>query len=449
MEFEIDMEVIEKQNEGLSRAFTVKVSAADLDARLMTRLEEIKPQVNLKGFRPGKAPMSFLKQRFGKGVMGEIVQDLINEQNDKMLEERNLRPAQQPHVQFESDMEKVASGASDLEYEVQVEILPEFEPADVSGMALERKVADIPEEDVEAALNELAAQQRTYAARDDGAASEDGDALDIDFVGRVDGEEFDGGKGEDVRIVLGSKTFIPGFEDQLVGAKAGDSKTISVTFPEDYGADHLSGKDAEFDVTVKTVSAPEEATIDDEFAKKLGVDDLAALKETLQKRLESDYAQLSRSHIKRALLDKLDDAHDFELPKGMVDAEFDQIWKQVEASEKDEEDKDKSEDELKEEYRKIAERRVRLGLVLAEIGRKADIDVPQEDLTRAMVEQARQYPGQEKQIFEFYQQNPNAMAQLRAPIYEEKVVDYILELADVTETKVTKEELMKDPDETA
>lgn len=440
------MEVTEKSAEGLDRKFQVKVSAAELDEKLVARLEEIKGQVHLKGFRKGKAPVSFLRKMYGKGVMGEIVQEIVAETSQKAFSERDLQPASQPHPHFHSDMEDVIAGKSDLEYDVHAEILPTFEPMDVSGLKLTRLVADVPEEDIEDALKKVAEQQTSYAARDEGAKAEDGDMTVIDFVGRLDGEEFEGGQGEGVSLVLGSNSFIPGFEDQLVGVKAGDEVTVKVTFPEDYNAEQLAGKDAEFEVKVNEVKAPEAVAIDDELAKKLGLDDLAALKQRLTERIESEYKQLSRGHLKRALLDKLDAAHDFELPKGMVDAEFGQIWQQVETAERDEEDKDKTEDELKEEYRKIAERRVRLGLVLAEIGKKADVQVPQEDLQREMINMARAYPGQEREVLEFYQKNPQAVQQLRAPLFEEKVVDYIFERAEVAEEKVSKEKLMEDPE---
>lgn len=440
------MEVTEKSAEGLDRRFLVKVSAAELDEKLVARLEEIKGQVHLKGFRKGKAPVSFLRKMYGKGVMGEIVQEIVTETSQKAFSERDLQPASSPHPHFHSDMEEVVAGKADLEYDVHAEILPTFEPMDVSELKLTRLVADVPEEDIEDSLKKIAEQQTSYSARDEGAKAENSDQVSIDFVGSIDGEEFPGGKGEKVDLVLGSASFIPGFEEQLVGVKAGDDVTVKVNFPEDYNAQELAGKDAEFEVKVLEVKAPEEVTIDDELAKKLGLDDLAALKERLTERIESEYKQLSRGHLKRALLDKLDVAHDFELPNGMVNAEFDQIWQQVEAAERDEEDKDKTEDEMKAEYRKIAERRVRLGLVLAEIGKKADVQVPQEDLQREMINMARAYPGQEREVLEFYQKNPAAVQQLRAPLFEEKVVDYIFERAEVEEEKVSKEKLMEDPE---
>ena len=440
------MEVTEKSAEGLDRRFLVKVPASELNEKLTAKLTEIKGQVHLKGFRKGKAPVSYLKKLYGKGVMSEIVQEIVTETSQKAFTDRDLQPATAPHPHFHSDMEQVMEGKADLEYDVHAEILPDFEPADVAKLKLTRPVADIPEKDIDEALKRIAEQQTTYAARAKTAKAKKGDMVNADFVGRVDGEEFSGGKGEKVDIVIGSESFIPGFEDQLVGAKTDDDVEVKVTFPDDYGANDLAGKEAVFDVHVNEVKAPEKVEIDDELAKKVGMDSLDDLKARVKEQIEGEYKQLSRAHVKRALLDKLDAAHEFELPKGMVDAEFDQIWRQVQSAELDDEDKEKSEDELKEEYRKIAERRVRLGLVLAEIGKRAEVSVPNEDLQRQLINTARSYPGQEKEVLEFYQNNPQAMQQLRAPLFEEKVVDYILERAELTEKKVSKEKLMEDPD---
>ncbi|MEO1251705.1 MAG: trigger factor [Pseudomonadota bacterium] len=440
------MEVTEKSAEGLDRRFAVKVPATELDERLTERLSELKSQVHLKGFRKGKAPVSYLKKLYGKGVMSEIVQEIVTETSQKAFSDRDLQPATQPHPHFVSDMDDVMAGKADLEYDVHAEILPDFEPVDVSGLKLTKPVADVPQKDIDEALQRVADQQTTYAARGKTAKAKDGDMVNANFVGRIDGEEFPGGKGEGVDIVLGSGSFIPGFEEQLVGAKTGDDVEVKVTFPDDYGAQDLAGKEAAFDVHVNEVKAPEKVEIDDELAKKVGLESLDELKSRVTERIEGEYKQLSRAHAKRGLLDKLDSAHDFELPKGMVDAEFDQIWRQVESAERDEEDKDKSEDELKAEYREIAERRVRLGLVLAEIGKRAEVKVPNEDVQRELINMARSYPGQEKEVLEFYQKNPSAMQQLRAPLFEERVVDYIFERAEVTEKKVSKEKLMEDPE---
>jgi len=449
------MEVIEQEAEGLERKFTVKVPATELDAKLTAKLEDIKDTVHLKGFRKGKAPLSFLKKMYGKGMMGEIVQEVINETSLKAFSDRDLQPAQSPHPQLEGDIEDVVAGSADLEYMVHAEVLPEIQPIDVATLKLEKPVAEIPEGDLEESLNNLADQQKSFEARAKTAKAKDGDMVVIDFLGKLEGEPFDGGKGEGHELILGSDSFIPGFEEQLVGAKAGDEKIVTVTFPAEYHSEDLKGKETTFDVTVHEVKAPTETEINEEFAKNIGFDTLDELKKRLSERLEGEYSQLSRGHVKRSLLDQLDAAHSFELPKSMVDAEFNQIWSQVENAERDEEDKDKSEDELKEEYRTIAERRVRLGLLLAEIGKRADVQVPQEQLQRAIQEQAMresqmmQMQGQEvspQEVLQFYQQNPGAIAQIRAPLFEEKVVDYIMELADVTEKTVSKEELMKEPE---
>ncbi|MEM9705125.1 MAG: trigger factor [Pseudomonadota bacterium] len=449
------MEVTEVSAEGLERKFNVKVPASELDEKLVAKLNEIKGQVHLKGFRKGKAPVSFLKKMYGKNMMGEIVQEMISETSRKAFADRELTPATDPRPDFKTALDQVIAGEADLDYDLEAEILPTFEPADVSAYELTKPIADVPAEDVDEALNNIAEGQTTYADKEDGAAAEDKDMVLIDFLGKLDGEPFEGGEGKDQELVLGAGRFIPGFEEQLVGVKAGDEKVINVTFPEDYTAEDLAGKETTFDITVKAVKAPEVPTLDDELAKKVGLDDLGALRERLEERLQGEFSQQSRAHIKRALLDKLDDAHDFDLPKGMVDQEFDQIWRQIENAERDEEDKDKSEEELKEEYRKIAERRVRLGLVLAEIGKRAEVDVPANELQQAIQGQAvreaqmMQMQGQNispQEVLKFYQQNPGVVAQIRAPLFEEKVVDYILERATVTEKTVSKEELMKDPE---
>ena len=449
------MEVTEVSAEGLERKFNVKVPASELDKKLIAKIEEIKGQVHLKGFRKGKAPVSFLKKMYGKGMMGEIVQELVTETSRKAFTDRDLQPASEPHPHFKNDIDEVVAGNADLEYDVHAEVLPEFEPSDVAGLKLTKPIADIPDADVEEAIQNLADQQKSYEARKKSEAAKDGDMVVIDFVGKIDDEEFEGGKGEGHELVLGSDAFIPGFEEQLVGTKADDELAVKVKFPEDYNATDFAGKDAVFDVRVHEVKAPQDVAIDDALAEKLGLENLDDLKSKITERLESEFATQSRGHVKRALLDKLDAAHDFELPKGMVNAEFDQIWRHVESAERDEEDKDKSEDELKEEYRKIAERRVRLGLVLAEIGKRAEVEVPTNELQQAIQQQAMreaqmmQMQGQDvspQQVLQFYQQNPGAIAQIRAPLFEEKVVDFILERAEITEKTVSKDELMQDPE---
>lgn len=449
------MEVIEKSAEGLDRTFQVKIPAAELDKKLVAKLEQVKGRVHLKGFRKGKAPLSHLRKLYGKGMMGEIIQELVNETTQKAFAERDLQPATQPRPELKSKIEDVIDGKADLEYDVKAEILPSFDPMDVATLALTRPVAEVPAEDVDEALARIAEQQTSYETRAKGEKAQAKDLVIIDFVGRIGDEEFAGGKGEGVELVLGSETFIPGFEDQLIGAATGDDVTVTVTFPEDYGSKDLAGKEATFDVSVTEVKAPQETAIDDELAKKVGLESLADLKARLKERVENEFSQLSRAHVKRALLDKLDAAHSFDLPKGMVNAEFEQIWRQVESAERDEEDKDKSEDELKEEYRKIAARRVRLGLVLAEIGKRANVQVPAAELQQAIQRQAIQeaqffqMQGQKvspQEVLKFYQQNPAAVQQIRAPLFEEKVVDYIIERATVTDKTVSKDKLMEEPE---
>lgn len=449
------MEVTEKTAEGLERKFTVKVPASELDAKLNARLADVKGKVQLKGFRKGKAPLPFLKKMYGKGMMSEILNEIINETSYKAFADRDLRPATTPHPHFHGDIDQIIDGKADLEYDVHAEVLPSFEPASVDGIKLKRPVADVSDADIDEAMQKIADDNRDYEPRKATEKAKLGDLLVIDFVGTVDGVQFKGGKGEGHAVVLGSGTLIKGFEDQLVGAKAGSDIEVKLTFPEDYGSPDLDGKDAVFAVKVTEVKAPQEAVVDDGLAKKLGLEDLAELKKRVRDRLEADNRALSRGHVKRALLDKLDAAHDFDLPKSMVDAEFGQIWRQVENAERDEEDKDKSEEDLKEEYRKIAVRRVRLGLVLAEIGRRAGVEVPQDQLNRAVqqsaVRDARLFAVQgqtvtPQEVLKLYQQNPSAIAQIRAPLFEERVVDFILEKADIEEKKVSKEDLMKDPE---
>lgn len=446
------MNVTEKSAEGLSRTYEIVFPADDLQARLSAKIEEIRPEVRLKGFRPGKVPASHIRKMFGESIMGDLINELVPATTDETLKEKNVRPASQPEINVVSDAKEVVSGKADFTFEISLEVMPEFEPADPAKLTLTRPVAEVEDGDIEESLNRLAEQSREYAPKKGGktAKAEEGDVVVIDFVGKIDGEAFDGGSAEDARVAIGDGAFIPGFEEQLIGAKKDEERELNVSFPADYQAEHLAGKDAVFDVTVKSVESAQEAKIDDELAKRLGLDDLDALKDALKKNVESEHAQQSRMKVKRDLLDKLDELHSFDLPPKMVDAEFDNIWREIQnAIENDaleDEDKDKSEDELKTEYRGIAERRVRLGLVLAEIGRVNNIDVTQEELARAVNQEAMKYPGQEKQVVEFYQKNPNAVAQLRAPIYEEKVVDYILELAEVSESTVTREELFADED---
>jgi|EP01013_Petalomonas_cantuscygni_P039445 trigger factor len=445
------MEVTQTKAEGLSRTFAVKVPASELQAKLDERIEEIRPQMKLKGFRPGKVPASHVRKLYGQDLMGELINKLVTETNQKALEDNELRPAGQPDVQLDGDMEAVVKGQADLSYNMNVDVMPEFEPADVSKLAITRPVAEVSQEQIDEALGRIAEQNTQYEARAKTAKAKDGDAVVMDFVGKIDGEAFEGGSAEQQTLVIGSGQFIPGFEDQLVGVKAGDEKDVTVTFPEEYGAADLAGKEAVFEVKVHEVRAPKTAELDDEFAKGLGLESLEQLTGLVKDQLKAEHDGASRAKAKRNLLDQLDEAHSFDLPPNMVEQEFNQIWQQLQA-EMDagrtaDEDKDKTEDELKEEYRKIAERRVRLGLVLAEIGRVADVRISEQEVNQALIREARQYPGQETQVVEFFRNNPGAMAQLRAPIYEDKVVDHILEVAEITEETVSREELFKEEDE--
>ena len=447
------MQITSTVSEGLRREFKVVIAQTDLNDRLTGKLEEMKPRLHLKGFRPGKAPVSFLKKTYGKSMMNEIVEAAVNESSQKAITDNALKPATPPKVDLVSEYQQVVDGKSDLEFTVKVDLMPEFELADVSKLNVERLVSEVQDADVEEALQRLAEQAKTYSPRQEGAASEKGDVVVINFVGKVDGVEFPGGKAEDFQLNLGSGQLIPGFEDQLIGAKAGDARDVKVTFPADYPEATLTGKDAVFDVTVKEVKAPDPVAIDAELAKKMGFDDLGTLKERVRDQLKSDFARASRLHMKRRILDALDGMHSFELPPAMVESEFEGIWKQVEAELKREgktaEDEGKSEDELKKEYREIAERRVRLGLVLARLGEQNGITVAQDEVQRAIMTRARQFPGQEQQVFNFYTSNPQAAAEIRAPIFEDKVVDFIAELAEVTDRKVDRETLFLDPDEAA
>ncbi len=445
----MSLQIVEKSGEGLNRIYEVRVPATELTEKLEAKIAEITPRLNLKGFRPGKVPPAHIRRIYGKSLMGEVVEQTLSESTQQALDENKLRPAGQPDLKLESDIEQVLAGKADLAYEIQVEVIPEFEPIDVSTLKLKKPVYEPAEAEVDEALQGLASQNRTYEARTGKTIkAKDGDMVVADFVGRIDGEAFEGGSATDAQIVLGSGQFIPGFEEQLVGAKPGAKVTVKVPFPADYGVETLAGKDAEFEVEVKEIRAPVEKPADDEFAKTLGMTDLEALKEALKGQLKSRYDSMSRFKLKRALLDQLDTKHTFDLPPRMVDAEFEGIWAQVQSENErqgpSEEDKDKSEDELKAEYRKIAERRVRLGLVLAELGRRHNVEISDQEVLQAAREEAMRYQGQEQQVFDAIRQNPQMMTQLRAPLYEDKVVDKVFELAKVTDQKVSKEKLLEE-----
>lgn len=441
------MQIVEKSGEGLSRVFGVTVPAKDLTDALEARIAEITPTLSIKGFRPGKVPTAHVRRLYGKALMSEVVEKTLSESAQKVLEDNKLRPAGDPDLKPEGDMNAVIDGKADLAYEIAVDIMPDFEPVDPATLSLSRPVYEPTDKEVEEALADLAKQNRTYETRTGKAVkAKDGDMVVIDFVGKLDGVAFEGGSAEGAELVLGSGQFIPGFEDQLVGATPDGDVEVKVTFPETYQAETLKGKDAVFDVKVKEVKAPVDAPADDALATRLGIESLEKLRELLKGNLEREYAGASRFKLKRALLDQLDAKHDFPLPPKMVEAEFAAIWQQVEQDKESgqlpPEDAEKSDEKLKEEYRKIAERRVRLGLVLAEIGRANNVQVTEQELNEAMRQEAMKYGPQAQQVFDLFRQNPNAQAQLRAPIFEDKVVDLIVGKATVKDQKVSKDELM-------
>ncbi|HEX3366951.1 trigger factor [Phenylobacterium sp.] len=445
------MQIVEKSGDGLSRVFGVTVPVSELNAALDARIAEITPTLNIKGFRPGKVPTAHVRRLYGKALMSEVVEKTLNETTQKVLDDKKLRPAADPALKPEGDMDAVIEGKADLAYEIAVDVMPDFEPVDVTTLSLKRPVYEPTAKEVDEAVDELAKQNRTYETKTGKTVkSKDGDMVVIDFLGKLDGVAFDGGAAEDAELVLGSGQFIPGFEEQLVGAKPGDEVEVKVTFPETYQAENLKGKEAVFEVKVKDVKGPVDAPADDAFAARLGIENLEKLRELLKGNLEKEYAGASRFKLKRALLDQLDTKHDFPLPPKMVEAEFAAIWQQVEqdkeAGELPPEDAKKSDKKLREEYHKIAERRVRLGLVLAEIGRANNVQITEQELGEAMRTEAMKYGPQAQQVFDLFRQNPNAQAQLRAPLFEDKVVDLIVEKAKVKDTKVSKEELMKDDD---
>jgi trigger factor len=450
----VTMEVTETLSEGLKREFQVQVPAADLEARVSERLDELKGRVQLRGFRPGKVPVGHLKKIYGKAVMAETIEAVIRELNAKIVSDRGLKLAMEPKVTIpteEAEVEKVIGGQSDLAYTLALEILPKIELADFKGIKLERLVAEVTDAQINEALEKIAEQNRPFAAKGEGAKAEKGDRVVIDFTGKLDGVPFEGGTGGDVGVNLGSGTFIPGFEDQLIGIGAGENRLVKVTFPTNYMNTQLAGKDAEFDVTAKSIEAPGSVAIDEAFAKSLGLDSLDKLKDAVKARLQQELAGLSRQKLKRQLLDHLDGMHKFALPPTLAEEEFTNVWNAVEGDLKAQgrsfADEGTTEEKAREEYRGIAERRVRLGLVLAEIGEKNNITVTEDEIKRAIVERARQVPGREQEVWEYYGKNPAAVAGIRAPIFEEKVVDFLVELAKVTEKPVSREELVKDDED--
>ncbi|WP_170666493.1 trigger factor [Ruegeria profundi] len=435
------MQVTETLNEGLKRGYNIVVTAAELDDKVNEKLTEAQPEVEMKGFRKGKVPMALLKKQFGQRLLGEAMQETIDGAMNKHFEDSGDRPALQPEVKMTNEDWKEGD---DVEVAMSYEALPEIPEVDLKSVELEKLVVKADDAAVEEALNNLAETAQDFKARRKGSKAKDGDQIVFDFVGKVDGEEFEGGSAEDYPLVLGSNSFIPGFEEQLVGVKAEEEKDVNVTFPEEYGAEHLAGKDAVFTCTIKEVKEPVAAEINDELATKFGAEDLEALKAQISERLEAEYAGAARAVMKRGLLDALDTKVSFDLPPSLVEAEAKQIAHQLFHEENpDVEGHDHGEIEPSDEHNKLAERRVRLGLLLAELGQKAEVEVTDAEMTQAIMNQARQYPGQERQFFEFVQQNAQMQQQLRAPIFEDKVVDYVFELAQVSDKEVSKDDLQK------
>jgi trigger factor len=443
------MQVTETAAAGLKREYKVVVPATDLEARVNERLDDLKGRVQLRGFRPGKVPVAHLKRLYGKSAMAEVIEAAVREANSKIVTDNGFKLATEPKVvlpEEEGAVEGVISGKADLAYTVEMEIVPAIVLADFKTIKLERLTADVTDAEVDEAVQKIAEQNRPFAAKSEGA--EKGDRIIMSFQGTMGGQPFEGGSGEDVPMLVGSGQFIPGFEDHLIGIKSGESRTFDIKFPDTYPAPSVAGKDATFAVTAKAVEAPGAVAVDDEFAKTLGMESLAKLRDAVRDRIQRDHAAASRQKIKRALLDQLDERHKFEPPPSLVEQEFNNVWATVESDLKEQsrtfEDEGTTEEKARAEYRAISERRVRLGLVIAEIGEKNNIKVTDEQLTAAIVERARQLPGQEQKVWEYYRNNPNALASVRAPLFEEKVVDFLLELADVTEKKVSREELFKE-----
>ena len=449
------MQVTETGRDGLKRTLTVVVNQQELGERFSVRLGELKDRVQLKGFRKGKVPVPHLKKVYGKALMQEVVEQTLNDTSAKAIKERNERPAQQPKIEIvnasENTFERIASGESDLAYSMTFEVLPPIPQPDLTALKIERLVADVDDEAVAKALDDIADRNVKYEV-EDGRAAGEGDMVTMDFVGRIGGEAFDGGAAEGATLVIGKGQFIPGFEEGATGIKAGEERVVTATFPADYAMPTLAGKTAQFDVKAKAVSKPGRPAIDDDFAAGLGAENLAKLKELVSAQISREYEQASRMKMKREVLDALDKGNMFELPASLVDFEFDNIWKQLEnnlkATGKTFADEGKTEDEARAEYRGIAERRVRLGLVIGEIGEKNKLTVTQDELRRALVERARQFPGQEKMVYDYFEKTPGALAELRAPIFEDKVIDHVLEQVKPVEKKVSKEDLFKLVEET-
>jgi trigger factor len=445
------MQVTETLAEGLKHEFKISVPASDLDAKAGAKLVDLKDKVRLNGFRPGKVPVSHLKKVYGRSVMAETIDQTIRDTNTQIFTDRGFRLATEPKITMpteQKEVEELLAGKSDLTYTVAIEVVPTIQLADFKNFSVEKPVVEVTDADIDEAIKRIADQSRPYNAKSEGAKAENGDRVTISFKGTIDGVPFDGGTGEGIQVVIGAGQFIPGFEEQLIGIGANETRNLKVSFPKNYASEKLAGQPAEFETTATAIEAPGETKIDDEFAKTLGLESLDKLKEAARERLMSEFAGATRQRVKRSLLDRLDDSHRFEAPPSLIEEEFNLMWNSIkaemESSGKTFADENTTEEAAREEYHKIADRRVRLGLVLSEIGEKNKITVTDEEVSRAVIERARQMPGREKEVWDYYRNNANALAQLRAPIYEDKVVDFILELANVTEKKVTREDLFKD-----
>ena len=447
------MQVTETLSEGLKREFKVVVPAAELDAKVNERLDDLKGRVRINGFRPGKVPVAHLKRMYGRSAMAEVIEATVRDANNQIVSERGYKLAADPKVTLptdESAIEQLIAGKSDLNYTMALEIVPPIALGDFKSIKLTKLVAEVADSEVEEGISRIADQNKPYSVREKVEKAARDDRVTISFTGTIDGQPFEGGSGDDAVVLIGSNTFIPGFEDQLIGITTGETRTLKVTFPAHYMKQDLAGKNAEFVVTAKSIETPGKVTVDDDFAKSLGLESIAKLREAVKDRIAREHAAMSRQKIKRALLDDLDKMHKFEPPPTLVEDEFDRVWKTVlselETEGKTFADEGTTEEKAKAEYRAIAERRVRLGLLLAEIGEKNNITVTDDELNRAVVERARQFSGQEQRVWDYYRQNPQAVAALRAPIFEEKAVDFLLELATVTDKKVAREELYKEDD---
>jgi trigger factor len=443
------MQVTETVNEGLKRSLKVVVEASELERDFSSRLGQLSGQVRLKGFRPGKVPVNHLRRIYGKSVMAEVVQKKVDDSSKMALQERQLKPAYSPQIdlpQDQGEIEKMMEGKGDLAFTMTFEIVPQIEVKDFTTLEVEKLTVDVTDQQVDDALGRIAAQNIEFEPKPDGEAQK-GDRVVLSFVGRIGGEAFEGGSADDVPLVVGSGQFLPGFEDQLIGAKVGETRQVKTEFPADYSVEKLAGKPAEFEVTVKSIAAPKKAEINDALAQKLGLDNLDALKTNVKARLGAEFAQMSAMKLKRDILDQLDAQYNFELPQRLVDGEFDQIWsalqREMQQSGKSFADENTTEEEARKEYQAIANRRVRLGLLLGTVGEQAGVTISDEEMQRALMERARQFPGQERKVIDYYRKNSNALIELRGPVFEQKVIDYILAQAKVTEKKVTREELAK------